>query len=281
MNSTAKLCTPQQSANPPEIKVERDLLEASLETFRKQIAAVCEHQGAVFNALQELLPQLVAAKLENELIYRARTAQLNLLQQLSAPKKSKLTDISLAIWLAEELPNIVRLSKGLLDDYFEDVPRSFSDIETARRRLFTALNIRAAESQREWTWNDNVSFAMSTIPAFVWNLAGIWRYVLLVPQLRALVLRRCQACLSKEMAAYCDRLIRLARRAALDWLSDVQWQAEQRVAERTDTRIVSGEIVKLLQERWRGSNVQRQSLPADRYVSKPLAARLGYADQLL
>jgi len=279
MNPTANPDTSHQTANPPDIKIDRDVLESSLETFRNHVASVRERQGNLFKTLEDLLPQLVAAKLENELTYRARTIQFSLLQKLSSAAKPKLQDGSLAVWLTEELPNIIDLTKSLTGDYFEELVRCFSDIAAARQRLFSAFSIHVAESQPEFDWNENSRHRMPTFPVFVWNLASTWRYALLFPQLRPFVVRICQARLMREMAVYCDRLIRLARQAALEWLSDMQWQVEHSLADRSDIWVVSAEIVELLRQEWRGRTSQCQSIAPKRQGSPVIPARIDYGRQ--
>lgn len=102
----------QCSGSPREIRVRREATESALEAFYNQVNEIRSLQEQIFEMLNDLLPQILATVLEAELIFLSRTVRLSLLHRLAGikvclrPAHRKLSEASLSLWLAEELPGL-------------------------------------------------------------------------------------------------------------------------------------------------------------------------------
>lgn len=271
MNTSADFlsaCSGTACSHPPEISVRRDVLEAALDRFHEQVSEIRQREHRIVETLEDLLPQIFAAMVEEELIPRGRAASSNILHKLSESLRSsrarrgvgantklryrdELSDSTLPLWFAEELPHVLQRSKELLEDYFGELVQCFRDVESARCHLFGDLDIQISEPDSDLSWIREVQLAVSSVPLFTWSIPTGCRYLSAIPCLRRFVLRKCQRSISARVTTYCDRLNAMARLAAREWLSDIQWQMDQEFSDRTDSWVISAEIRKLVRERWR------------------------------
>jgi hypothetical protein len=264
--STAQFAILQFSAPPSEIRVRREVIESALQTFHEDTSEIRQREEMVFKTLRDLLPQIFVAMVEKELTIHGRSVIFHVLQQLSepvsihtldvfardarSPRQRRLSDASMALWLAEDLPHILERAKELLDDYFDELLQCVRDVEAARWKLFRTLDIPVAKEHRDLAWIRGVKLAGSSFPILAWQIPASVRCLLQVPYLRTFMLRKCENWASDRVSSYCDRLSAVARQIASDWLSEIQWQLDQDLSERTDSWAISAEIVKLLREHW-------------------------------
>jgi hypothetical protein len=258
----------EYSEGPSEIRVCRDVLEMALDRFHDEVTEIRQRKQEVFESINDLLPQIFAAMVERELLSRSRMAVLSILEKLSellfssrpwyvfashadVRSAKKLSDATLALWFAEELPRVLEQSKGLLEDYFDELLQCICDVESARSRLFSALDIAIAEPDGDLSWIREIRLDTSTVPLFTWLVPAPWRYLSAIPSFRGFVIRRCERNISAKVATYCDQLTSMARRTSREWVSDVQWQLDQDLSERTDSWVISAEISKQIRTRWR------------------------------
>jgi hypothetical protein len=282
MNPTANVpsacsgTTFKNSVNLPEIRVRRHVLEAALDRFHEQVSEIRQREHRILDALEQLLPQIFAAVLEKELISRGRAVTFNILQNVSESlgpgrlwrrfgadtrpqRQRELSDSSLPLWFAEELPHALERSKELLEDHFDELLQCVRALESARCRLFEALDIPTSEAVNDLSWIREVQLAVSSVPLFIWPIPVGCRYLSAISCLRRFVLRKCKSNIAARIATYCDRLTGMARHAAREWLSDIQWRLDQEFSERTDNSVISAEIRKLLRERWRARPIPPQT----------------------
>lgn len=250
-----------------EIRVDRDLIESALESFDREVSDIRERQEALFHTLEDLLPQIVAAMVEKGLVMRSRSVIFHVLQQLSEPERihvfdvftrrddlrrhGRPTDTSLALWLAEQLSFMLEDARELLRDYFDDLLACVRDMEVARCKVFQTLGISASEEHPDLAWIKDVKIVHPSMPTFAWHAPVVLLYLVKISWLRKFVLRSGERLVSEQVASYCDRLGVIVQRAVKDWLSDVRWQLDQELAERSDNWAISSEIVRRLRETWR------------------------------
>lgn len=249
------------------IRVDRDLIESALESFQAEVGEIRDRLQRLFDTLEDLLPQVVAAMVEKELTMRSRSVIFHVLQQLSEPetirvfdvfasnnrvrRHSRLADRSVALWLSEDLPFLLEEGRELLKDYFDELLACAQGIEAARSKVFRTLSIPSCEEHRDLAWIGDMKIVNSGIPLFAWQIPAALRYFLKISWLRMFALQRAERLVSEQVASYCDRLIMIVRRATRDWLSETRWQLNQDLAERTDIWALSAEIVKRLRQAWR------------------------------
>lgn len=258
----------EYSGGPSEIRVRRDVLEMALDRFHDEVTEIRQREQGVFKSLNDLLPQVFAAMVEKELLSRTRTAVVSLLEKLSQSSFSsspcrvsildtgvrsarRLSDATLPLWFAGELPRVLEQSKEVLRDYFDELLQCISDVESARLRLFSALDIAISESRGDLSWIRETKLDMSAVPLFTWSIPAQWRCLLAIPYFRKFVLTKCERNISAKVATYCDHLTGIARRTSHEWLSDLQWQLDQELSDRTDGSVISAEISKQFRARWR------------------------------
>ncbi|HTU47467.1 MAG TPA: hypothetical protein VMF91_20560 [Bryobacteraceae bacterium] len=284
MNSTTTALGACSGTHPlfatalPEIRIQRELIEAELDSFREQVSQIRRRQRSTFESLRDLLPQMVSAMAERELSCRIRSATLTILLELysegrrlslrlrrmgrlSTYKKRTIADATLVEWLVEGLPEIMGRSMDLLGDYFDELLQCSRELELGRSRLFCAFDIPVCEQPRDLGWIREVKIAASG-PPFAWTVPLWWHFAPAFRWLRAVLLPSIEKSISTSITEYCDRLSDMAADAASDWLSDIQWQIDEQCLQRTDVAAISAEIVKLLRERWRGrlpERIYRQS----------------------
>lgn len=224
--------------------------ESALETFHNNVNEIRSLQEKIFEALNDLLPQTLATMLEAELIFPSRTVRLSVLRRLYRigvylrPAHRKLCDISLSAWFEKELPGVLERTKQFLEDYFDDLRQCAGDVEAARSKLFSAFNISVATQNPDLNWIQEITPSISSVSSFAWQVPIAWLFFRQIPGVRGFLFRRYEREISATLAAYCDGLIRIARQAARDWLSDLQWQADQRLLERTANWMLCDEIEK-------------------------------------
>lgn len=253
--------------SPGVIRVDRDLIESALESFQPEVSEIRDRLQRLFDSLEDLLPQVVAAMVEKELAMRSRSIIFHVLQQLSEPetirvfdvlasnnkvrRHTRLTDTSVALWLSEDLPFLLEEGREVLKDYFDDLLACAQGVEAARSKVFRTLSVLSSEEHRDLAWIGDVKIVNSGVPLFAWQIPAALRYLLQISWLRMFVLQKAERLVSEQVASYCDRLIMMIRLATRDWLSEIRWQLNQELAERTDIWALSGEIVKRLRHAWR------------------------------
>lgn len=266
----------QFSAPPREVRVCREIIESALQAFYEDASEIRGRQKTVLHTLGDLLPQIFAAMVEKELTIHGRSVIFHVLQQLSepvstrvlgafacgarSPRQTRLSDASMALWLAEDLPDILERAKALLADYFVELLQCVQDVEAARCKLFRRLEISVDEEHRDLAWIRGVKLVRSSFPILAWQIPAGLRCLLQIPCLRSFMLRRCESWASKRVANYCDRLSAIVRQIASDWLSDIQWQLDQDLSQRTDSWAISADIGKLLREQWSGARSHSRSV---------------------